>query len=134
MPLGMERYDIRSDYDVVTGRQQARELSRQIGFAVTDQTRIATAVSEVAHWSLPYRGSIYFSVCRAGSNRGLECTCLVEVSFEQAAAAVEELASLGARRLMSSFVVEQRKAGVVALVMRKWLAPAEPFERSAHLV
>lgn len=120
MPFADNQFDIRTDYDVVTARQQARELARQLGFAITDQTRIATAVSEVSRWALLRRGTIYFSRCQDAFHQGLECTCIVELPPEQAAE-MERIESFGARGLVDDYHVDLRKGGKMALVMRKWL-------------
>src|SRR6266446_2529732 len=42
--------------DVVLIRQRARQIAQLLGFDVQDQTRIATAVSEVARNALAYAG------------------------------------------------------------------------------
>jgi len=39
---------IRAEEDIVASRQRAREVARQLGFGAVDQSRIATAVSELA--------------------------------------------------------------------------------------
>lgn len=39
---------ISSDEDVILARQKVRSISQQIGFSLLDQTRIVTAVSELA--------------------------------------------------------------------------------------
>ncbi len=39
---------IRSDVDIVAAREKARELAVELGFSKTDQTMIATAISELA--------------------------------------------------------------------------------------
>jgi serine/threonine-protein kinase RsbT len=39
---------ISSEDDIVTARRQAREIARALGFGAVDQSRIATAVSELA--------------------------------------------------------------------------------------
>jgi serine/threonine-protein kinase RsbT len=43
-----ERVLIRGEDDIVASRQRAREVARGLGFGVVDQSRIATAVSELA--------------------------------------------------------------------------------------
>ena len=120
MPFADDQFDIRTDYDVVTARQQARELARQMGFPITDQTRIATAVSEVARWALLHRGTVYFCRCQDAFHQGLECACLVSLPPEQAAE-VERAEAFGARGLVDDYNVEARKGDKVALVMRRWL-------------
>jgi serine/threonine-protein kinase RsbT len=44
---GEERVAIRGEDDIVAARQLAREAARVLGFGVVDQSRIATAVSEL---------------------------------------------------------------------------------------
>jgi signal transduction histidine kinase/CheY-like chemotaxis protein len=51
--LGME---ISLEHDVVLGRQRARQVAALLGFDVQDQTRIATAVSEIARNAFQYAG------------------------------------------------------------------------------
>jgi serine/threonine-protein kinase RsbT len=120
MPFAEEQFEIRTDYDVVTARQQARELARQMGFAITDQTRISTAVSEIARWALQHRGTVYFSSCQDAFHRGMECSCIVEIPLEQAAE-VARIESFGARGLVDDYSVQVRQGDQVALIMRKWL-------------
>ena len=55
---------IRHEQDVVTARQRAREIARLVGFDGQDQTRIATAVSEIVRNAFRYAagGKIEFAV------------------------------------------------------------------------
>ncbi|MBD3561826.1 hypothetical protein H6S82_23705, partial [Planktothrix sp. FACHB-1355] len=46
--------EIRSEQDVVMSRQLAREIAQALGFDSQDQTRIATAVSEIARNCFQY--------------------------------------------------------------------------------
>lgn len=52
---------------IVTARGAVRELARSVGFSVVDQTRLATAVSEIARNVVLYaeRGTIQFTVHRS---------------------------------------------------------------------
>lgn len=45
------------DVIIVSARGAARELAREIGFGVVDQTRIATAVSEIVRNIVQYAGA-----------------------------------------------------------------------------
>lgn len=49
--------NIQREQDLVTARQRARQLSALLGFNQQDQTRIATAVSEIARNAYQYAGS-----------------------------------------------------------------------------
>lgn len=48
---------IKLEHDVVQARQRARQIARLLGFEAQDQTRIATAVSEIARNAYRYAGS-----------------------------------------------------------------------------
>ena len=48
--------EVAAEADVVRARQRARDITRALGFAVVEQTRVATAVSEVARNALQYAG------------------------------------------------------------------------------
>jgi signal transduction histidine kinase len=58
------RFDIRDDRDLVLARQYTRRICELLGFERQDQTRVATAVSEIARNALRYakNGKIAFSV------------------------------------------------------------------------
>ena len=49
--------EIRAEQDVVLARQRARQIAGLLGFDVPQQTRIATAVSELARNVFQYAGS-----------------------------------------------------------------------------
>ena len=113
-----------NNYDVVMARQHAREMARALGFGLTDQTRIATAVSEVARRALGNRGRISFSVVSAGPRRGIECTCTGTewVKPSPGKPTGEVLGGLpGIERLMDSFELQPQADGQTAVVMSKWL-------------
>jgi serine/threonine-protein kinase RsbT len=55
-PLDPECLPIRSTLDIVTARHAARELCERLGFGKADQTRLATAVSELARNVIQYAG------------------------------------------------------------------------------
>jgi serine/threonine-protein kinase RsbT len=48
VPITETRVPIVAEEDIVVSRQRAREVARQLGFGAVDQSRIATAVSELA--------------------------------------------------------------------------------------
>jgi len=123
MDLNTKTIAINDSYDVVMARQCAREMSRDMGFSLTDQTRIATAVSEVARRALRNqgRGNVLFTVVSSNSDRGLQCTC---VGGEWLSAppdpAFGDILG-GIERLVDEYEVEPRGNNRVAVIMRKWL-------------
>ena len=55
MPLIMT-VAIRYEQDVVLARQRTRQIAQYLGFDSQDQTRLATAVSELARNAFGYAG------------------------------------------------------------------------------
>ena len=64
MPKALVTLAIRHEQDVVIARQRAREIARLVGFEGQDQTRIATAVSEIVRNAFRYAkgGKVEFAV------------------------------------------------------------------------
>ena len=56
MALPLLRMEIRHEHDVVLVRQRARQIAAALKFDSQDQTRIATALSEVARNAFQYAG------------------------------------------------------------------------------
>src|SRR6202034_3088818 len=56
MALNLFTIDIRRENDVVLARQKARTIAAALKFDPQDQTRIATAVSEIARNTFQYGG------------------------------------------------------------------------------
>jgi len=54
MNLPLLSVTIHREGDVVLARQRARTISRLLGFDVQDQTRLATATSEIARNAFEY--------------------------------------------------------------------------------
>src|SRR3954449_4956764 len=69
-----ERIAIESDSDVVTARQRARELAAELELTSTDQTLLATAISEVARNITTYatRGEVLVSIVHDEDRRGIQ--------------------------------------------------------------
>jgi signal transduction histidine kinase/CheY-like chemotaxis protein len=56
MALKLLRMEIRYEHDVVLARQRARQIAAALKFDAQDQTRIATALSEIARNAFQYAG------------------------------------------------------------------------------
>ena len=56
MATDSELVHIRQDADVVTARRSGRDMAKKIGFGSADQTRLATAISELTRNVIKYAG------------------------------------------------------------------------------
>lgn len=123
---------IDSDADILTARQQGRALAAQAGFAGSDLTVIATAISEVARNIVVYarRGIITLSVLEQGSRRGLLVVAQDEgPGIPDVALAMQDgystsrslgLGLPGARRLMDEFDITSEVGRGTTITMKKW--------------
>lgn len=71
-----EMLDVRSDDDVVRARRLARERAITAGLRLVDQTKLITAVSELARNMTRYAGggTVTLSTVAAGSRLGVRAT------------------------------------------------------------
>jgi serine/threonine-protein kinase RsbT len=119
---------------IVMTRGAVRELARSMGFGTVDQTKLATAVSEMVRNVVLYakRGQIAFSICEtAYGGRG------IEVIVEDEGPGIEHVAVVldggystsggfgrgisGARALVDEFRLESEVGSGTRVEMRKWL-------------
>jgi serine/threonine-protein kinase RsbT len=123
---------IESDADVVTARQRARELAGALELTSTDQTLLATAISEVARNITTYavRGEVLLSVVRdSNGRRGIRVVARDSgPGIEDLELALQDgytsgtglgLGLPGARRLVDDFEIdtEPGRGTTVTLVM-----------------
>ncbi len=126
MPIGQEA-------DIVTARQKGRQLAAATGFRPTDQTLIATAISEIARNIISYagHGEVVIKAVTLRGRQGIEVTA----RDEGPGIASPELAmqdgystrnSLGvglpgAKRLMDEFELISAVGKGTTVIMRKWV-------------
>ncbi len=126
------RADIRHERDVVLVRQRARQLAGLLGFDTQDQTRLATAVSEIARNAFEYAGGgqVAFGLTTGHpsslqvriSDEGPGIPRLTEI-FEgryQSSTGMG-LGILGARRLVDRFDIGPGAAGGTEVTLAKTL-------------
>lgn len=120
--------------DIVRARQAGRDAARTLGFGMADQTRLATAISEITRNALHYGGG---GVCEIGGQRdGRMREVTVTVTDGGPGIPDIEMAMMpgfstgnslgmglpGARRLVDSLNVESRPGHTqVTMVMRRRL-------------
>jgi serine/threonine-protein kinase RsbT len=127
------RIAIESDADVVTARQRARELAGELELSSTDQTLLATAISEVARNITTYakRGEVLLSVVRDDSGReGIQVIARDEgPGIENVDLALQDgytsgtglgLGLPGARRLVDDFQIETAPGQGTKVTLVMW--------------
>jgi len=129
------RLSIGEEHDIIAARRSAREMARELGFGVVDQSRIATAVSELTRNVIRYAtnsdGEISVNtISDADGHVGLE----VVVSDLGPGMADVELALRdgftsgvgmgmglpGARRLMDEMTIDTELGKGTTVTARKW--------------
>jgi serine/threonine-protein kinase RsbT len=124
---------IEHEADIVTARQKGRELAAASGLSRTEQTLIATAISELARNIVVYaqRGEVVLAALEQKGRRGV----LVVARDEGPGIANPELAmrdgystsrSLGmglpgAKRLMDEFELSTVLGKGTTITMKKWV-------------
>lgn len=113
--------DVRGEDDVVRAHQTARTIGAQLGFSTFEQTRIATAISEIARNALIYAGGGSVTLGLDDARGALEIVVLdrgpgirdlpAVLAAEQTSATGLGLGLPGARRLMDTFAIESTPGG-----------------------
>ena len=128
-----ERIAIDSDADVVRARQRARELAAGLELTSTDQTLLATAISEVARNITTYakRGEVLLSIIRGEDGReGIRVIARDQgPGIEDIERALQDgytsggglgLGLPGARRLVDEFGIESAPSEGTTVTLIKW--------------
>ena len=125
--------EIRTVEDIVISRSVAKEMARETGFGIVDQTKIATVISELARNMIKYAGEgmLRIVVIEDSNRKGVEITCDDGgPGIENIALALKEGYSTsrglgmglpGAKKLMDEFVIESEVGKGTRVVVRKWL-------------
>ena len=127
---------ITTDADIIAARQAVRQLAVQLGFGGMDQSRIATAVSELARNVLRYatggRGEVRIGQINDASARvGIEVVVAdsgpgipdVERAMQQGYSSGKGLGLglSGTKRLMDEMVLQSELGVGTTVTIRKWL-------------
>ncbi len=70
--------ELKVETDVVLARQAGRELAREMGFGSADQTRLATAISELARNVIEYAGEGTCLISDESNEHGTRIQVVVE--------------------------------------------------------
>ena len=126
------RVAIQREADIVLARQAGRQLAAQIGFSATDQTLIATAISEVARNIVVYatRGEIVLMRADESGRVGIMVQAIdTGPGIDNKDMAMRDgfstknslgLGLPGARRLMDDFDLASEVGHGTTVTMKKW--------------
>jgi serine/threonine-protein kinase RsbT len=126
------RVAIQREADIVLARQAGRQLAAQLGFSSTDQTLIATAISEVARNIVVYanHGEIVLTRADDGGRVGIQVQAIDSgPGIDNKDLAMRDgystknslgLGLPGARRLMDDFDLESELGRGTTVTMKKW--------------
>jgi serine/threonine-protein kinase RsbT len=126
------RIAIESDADVVTARQRARQLAADLELSSTDQTLLATAISEVARNITTYakRGEVLVSIVHEDNRRGIRVVARDQgPGIEDIDRALQDgyttggglgLGLPGARRLVDDFSIDSAPGRGTTVTLVKW--------------
>lgn len=124
---------IEYEKDIVVARQKAREVSKFLEFGIVDQTRIITAVSELARNIFLYaqKGTVKYEEIFQGRKHGLQ------ISFKDNGPGIEDvefamqggyskgrsmgLGMSGSKRLVDEFYVTSALGKGTEIIIKKWL-------------
>jgi serine/threonine-protein kinase RsbT len=129
---GEVRVSIEREADIVLARQAGRQLAAQLGFTTTDQTLIATAISEVARNIVVYaqHGEIVLMETSDAGRVGIQVIATDQgPGIDNKDLAMRDgystknslgLGLPGARRLMDDFALESEAGRGTTVTMKKW--------------
>lgn len=125
-------YAIRSEQDVVLGRQAVRKLAQECGLRLVDQTKLVTAVSELARNAVIYGGGgdMDWEIVEEGARKG------VRLVFRDTGPGIADLKQAmtdgwtsgnglglglaGAKRLVDLFEIQSAPGQGTRVTITKW--------------
>jgi serine/threonine-protein kinase RsbT len=126
------RIPIGGHEDIVLARQQVRDISAEMGFSLLDQTRIVTAVSELARNVVVHAHSGFMSVFQPLERPGLR------IVFQDQGPGIEDVAKAmqdsyssvgslglglqGAKRLTDAMEISSVPGKGTVITITKWLS------------
>jgi len=136
--------EVRYEQDVVMTRQRARQIAELLGFDSQDQTRIATAVSEIARNAFQYAkgGRVEFRVEGKSSQSLLICIRDKGSGITNLNSILEGrytsetgmgLGIIGCKRLMEQFEIESSPSHGTTVRMAKVLPKRSPLVNATRL-
>jgi hypothetical protein len=115
---------IRNEYDVVAMRQEVRQVARDLGLGLSQQAKIATAISTVARALIAANCSAAMGIRtdELASRPALEITCQLVLDHLPAdSAQLEKVLNFGEARALVDEASLSLSSGAALLSFRMWL-------------
>ena len=121
-----------SEQDVVLARQAIRKAAQQIGLSIVDQTKIVTAVSELARNAVVYGGGgrLKWEIVSNNGKQGLRLTITDEgPGIEDLTLAMKDgwttgsglgMGLPGAKRLVNEFEIMSKPGAGTTVIVTRW--------------
>jgi serine/threonine-protein kinase RsbT len=131
MPEAM-RIPIRSEYDIVTARQQVRKLCVALHFSSGEQTLVATCVSELARNIVEYAGAgeMIMGLTRNKGEEGIVIIAEdegpgipdIELAMKDGYSTSKGLGLglPGSKRIMDEFAIVSKRGRGTTVTVKKW--------------
>lgn len=124
---------ISSEDNIIAVRRMIREAASEIGFGITDVTRIVTAASELVRNIYQHAGSgyVHYDKIEAEGKSGLELTFVdegsgipdLDLAFEEGYSTGKGLGMglLGAKKMMDEMEIDTEIGKGTTIIIRKWM-------------
>lgn len=125
---------INKSEDIIFARQIAREMAKELGFGLADQTRITTAVSELSRNIYTYAGTgrVIVKALSESAKKGIEIIAEdrgpgipdIELAMQDGYSTSRESLGQGlpgTKRLMDEFGIKSEAGIGTTVTIRKWL-------------
>ena len=127
------KVEIKTTEDIITSRSVAKEMAKEMGFGIVDQTKIATAISELTRNIILYagQGRVDIKAIAAANRKGLEIICEdqgpgiadINLAMQDGFSTSKGLGMglPGAKRPMDEFDLQAERGKGTKVTARKWL-------------
>ena len=124
---------INNSEDIILARQIAREMAKELGFGLADQTRITTAVSELSRniYTNAGTGRVVVKALSESAKKGIEIIAEdkgpgipdIELAMQDGYSTNKGLGQglPGTKRLMDEFGIKSEVGIGTTVTIRKWL-------------
>ena len=128
-----EKYTIDIEFDLIKIRQVVRKISKEMKFDIVDQTKLVTAVSELARNVFDYvgKGEVIVEEAEDSFKRGLKITVIdkgpgipdIDLAMSDGFSTKKGLGKglSGTKKLMDEFSIQSEVGKGTEVVIVKWV-------------